>query len=765
MRALDKATRPPVTGRATGLLTAAAKMEAMPVSSDALIVGLDEDQREAVLAARGPVCVLAGAGTGKTRTITHRIARLVAAGHVAAPQVLAVTFTQRAASEMRTRLRALGAAARSGSGVGAVQALTFHAAAYRQLRYFWPRVVGDTDWKLLETKFAVVARAAHGAGVQPSTDDVRDLAGEIEWAKASLISPEQYPQRVAANGRDVAFDPGQVAAVYSGYETLKARGDGTQLLDFDDLLLHTAAAIENDVGVAEEFRDRYRCFVVDEYQDVTPLQHRVLSAWLGERDDVTVVGDANQTIYSFTGATPRYLLDFSRRFPDALVVRLERNYRSTRQVVSLANRVIAAARGRVAGSKLQLVGQRDRGPVPSFHEHPDEVAEAAAVAASISRLIESGTKPAEVAVLYRINAQSEAYEEALTEAGIGYQVRGGEGFFSRQEIRQALLVLQRAATRAADEVGAVPRKPGAPAPAGEGLADGGDPLRPAPSRSRSPLAGVVRGLLEPLGLTTQPPAGARARERWEALTALAELVDDEVAHRPQLDLPGLLAELRIRADARHPPVVRGVTLASLHAAKGLEWDAVFLVGLADGTLPISHALARGAASEQVEEERRLLYVGITRARVHLELSWALSRTPGGRGSRKPSRFLDGLAPQTRPGSAPARPRRNRGAAGSTQRCRICSKALTTPAAIMLRRCETCAADIDDELLLRLKDWRLRTARELNVPAYVVFTDNTLTAIAELLPTDDAALVAIPGIGARKLEQFGPDVLELVRSRS
>jgi len=721
----------PRRGATAGLSAITAKMDGMPVLEESLIAELDDEQREAVLAPRGPVCVLAGAGTGKTRTITHRIAQLVATGHVAAGQVLAVTFTQRAAGEMRTRLRALGAAA--DTGVGAVQAMTFHAAAHRQLRYFWPRVVGDTGWQLLDTKYAVVARAANGSGLQLGTDDVRDLAGEIEWAKASLISPEQYPDAVAAAARDVPLDAAKVATVYAAYESLKARGD-VALLDFDDLLLHTAAAIEDDAAVAEEFRNRYRCLVVDEYQDVTPLQQRVLSAWLGDRDDLTVVGDANQTIYSFTGATPRYLLDFSRRFPDATVVRLERDYRSTPQVVSLANRVIAAARGRVAGSKLHLIGQREAGPVPTFRENPDEVAEAAAVAASISKLVEAGTPPSEIAVLYRINAQSEVYEEALTEAGIAYQVRGGEGFFSRQEIRQALLALQRAANRGADAL---------------------------PDRD-APLPDVVRGLLEPLGLTAEPPTGTRARERWEALGALAELVDEEVAHRPQLNMPELLTELRTRADARHPPVVQGVTLASLHAAKGLEWDAVFLVGLADGTLPISHALAHGPESEAVEEERRLLYVGITRARMHLTLSWALSRNPGGRQSRKPSRFLNGLSPQTQPETSPSRPRRNRGA---SQRCRICNNQLSTPAAIMLRRCETCAADIDDELLLQLKDWRLRTAKEMNVPAYVVFTDNTLIAIAELLPTDEAALVAIPGIGARKLEQFGPDVLELVRDRS
>ncbi|MGV0642979.1 ATP-dependent DNA helicase UvrD2 [Mycolicibacterium sp. XJ2546] len=707
----------------------------MSVEVDSLRVvdDLDEEQREAVLAARGPVCVLAGAGTGKTRTITRRIAHLVAGGHVAPGQVLAVTFTQRAAGEMRSRLRALSADW-AGVSAEAVQAMTFHAAARRQLSYFWPRVVGNTSWQLLDTKFAVVAQAANRAGLQTSTDDVRDLAGEIEWAKGSLISPEGYGAAVAAAGRDIPFDAEKIATVYAGYETLKARRDGTALLDFDDLLLHTSAAIENDAAVAQEFRDRYRCFVVDEYQDVTPLQQRVLDAWLGERDDLTVVGDANQTIYSFTGATPRYLLDFSRRFPDAAVVRLERDYRSTPQVVSLANRVIAGARGRMAGSKLHLVGQRAPGPKPTFAEHPDELAEAVAVAKSIKRLIESGTEPAEIAVLYRINAQSEVYEEALTEAAIPFQVRGGEGFFSRQEIRQALVALQRAGER--------------------GVADQG--------QEQAPLPDIVRAVLEPLGLTAEPPAGTKARDRWEALTALAELVDEEVAQRPSLDLRTLLTELRQRADARHPPVVQGVTLASLHAAKGLEWDAVFLVGLADGTLPISHALAHGPDSEPVEEERRLLYVGITRARVHLALSWALSRSPGGRQSRKPSRFLNGIAPQSSADATPSRPRRSRGA---TPRCRVCNSTLTTPPAIMLRRCETCASDIDDELLGQLKDWRSRVSKEMNMPAYVVFTDNTLIAIAETLPADNAALVAIPGIGARKLEQYGPDVLALVKGRS
>ncbi|ORA58311.1 ATP-dependent DNA helicase UvrD2 [Mycobacteroides franklinii] len=684
-----------------------------------LLDGLDDEQRAAVTAPRGPVCVLAGAGTGKTRTITHRIAHLVESGHVAAGQILAVTFTQRAAGEMRGRLRDLG--------VGSAQAVTFHAAGLRQLRYFWPRLVGDTRWELIDSKFTLVAQAANRAKLSTTTDTVRDLAGEIEWAKASLISPEAYPAAAAKFGRDAPVPAEQVAKVYAGYEKLKARPDGSTLLDFDDLLLHTAAAIENSEAVADEFRDRYRCFVVDEYQDVTPLQQRVLDAWLGPRDDLTVVGDANQTIYSFTGATPQYLLGFSRRFPDATVVRLERDYRSTPQVVSLANRLISAAQGRVAGSKLQLVGQRPAGPAPRFSEHDDEAAEAKSAAKSIAGLIESGMPASEIAVLYRINAQSEVYEEALTEAGIPFQVRGGEGFFTRQEVRQSLVALQRAADRESAEL---------------------------------PVPQQVREVLEPLGLSAEEPHGTQARERWESLRALVELAEEECARQPELDLPGLVRELRVRAEARHPPTVQGVTLASLHAAKGLEWDAVFLVGLADGTLPISHALSRSGDIEPVEEERRLLYVGITRARVHVSLSWALARAAGGRKSRKHSRFLNGIAPSAQLPAA-ATPRRR----GNGARCRICNASLSTPAAVLLRRCESCPSDIDEELLTALKDWRLQTAKEMKVPAFVVFTDNTLIAIAELLPGDDAALVAIPGIGARKLEQYGPDVLRLVRARS
>ncbi|WP_242623411.1 ATP-dependent DNA helicase UvrD2 [Pseudonocardia sediminis] len=677
-----------------------------------MVEGLDPEQHAAVTAPRGPVCVLAGAGTGKTRTITRRIAHLVADGHVAPGQVLAVTFTARAAGELRTRLRALDA-----SGV---QARTFHAAALRQLRYFWPRVVGGPHWQLVEGKLRIIGQAAARARAGTDSDALRDLASEIEWAKSSLVSPSDYPAEAARRKRDTPGPAEQVAAVYAAYEELK---NAAEVLDFDDLLLHTAVALEEHAGVAEEFRSRYRCFVVDEYQDVTPLQQRLLDAWLGERDDLTVVGDANQTIYTFAGASPRYLLDFPRRFPEATVVRLQRDYRSTPQIVSSANQLIAGARNRPAGSRLQLIGQLPPGPDPDFSEHDDEPAEAAAVAGRIKTLVADGTPPSEIAILFRINAQSEAYEQALTELGLPYQVRGGERFFARQEVRRAMIALR----------GAAPdQRPG------------------------TDMVTVTRAVLTArAGLTDEPPQGATARAQWESLLALVGLAEELAAVEPEADLARFVAELDTRADAAHPPVVQGVTLASLHAAKGLEWDAVFLVGLADGTLPIQHAEGDETATE---EERRLFYVGITRARRVLSMSWALARASGRGRPRRRSRFLHGLIPDSHPASRIAGERRP-GAA--RPKCRVCGTPLFGTEATKLLRCADCPSDVDLELLDRLKQWRAGAAKEQSVPAYVVLTDATLTAIAEQRPADPASLVGIPGIGAAKLDRYGEQVLALV----
>jgi DNA helicase-2/ATP-dependent DNA helicase PcrA len=662
-----------------------------PDPADAVLAGLDPEQEEAARAVRGPVCILAGAGTGKTRTITHRIAYAVRTGAVPPGQLLAVTFTARAAGEMRTRLRVLGVG-RGPSGPG-VQALTFHAAALRQLRYFGPRVLGGPVPDLLDNKIRLVATAAAKAGVRETNRAMlRDLAAEIEWAKVTLCPAALYPARSAEAGREPPVPVPTMVAVMAAYEEVKARGG---VLDFEDLLLVTAAAIEEHRDVAEEMRSRYRYFVVDEYQDVSPLQQRLLDAWLGGRDDLCVVGDPNQTIYSFTGGTPSYLLSFPGRFPGAPVVRLVRDYRSTPQVVELANRVLGRR------SALRLVGQRAPGPAATFTEHDDEPAEAAAVAAACRARIDGGAPASEIAVLYRVNAQSEAYERALAEAGVPYVLRGGERFFDRTEIRQALLLL-RGAVRSAES--------------GEKLAD------------------VVRDVLSGLSWSpAAPPAGGTARETWESLAALVAVAEELTAVQPDAGLGDFVAELEQRVAAQHAPTVQGVTLASLHAAKGLEWDAVFLVGLVEGTLPIQHAVT----DEQVDEERRLLYVGVTRARESIALSWALSRAPGGRRSRRRTRFLHGIA------SEPVAAAR---VGGATRR----------------RVGASLPDEADQELFSRLRAWRAARAEAQKVPSYVVFTDATLAELAVRQPTDVPSLVAVPGIGQSKLDRYGEDVLAIVR---
>ena len=655
----------------------------MTAAAVSVLDGLDPEQREAALAVRGPVCILAGAGTGKTRAITHRIAYAVRSGAVPPGQLLAVTFTARAAGELRSRLRGLGA--------DGVQARTFHAAALRQLTYFAPRVLGGAMPDVVDNPLRLVSAAASRVRLRADRTELRDLAAEIEWAKAVLVGPEDYPARATSAGREPPTSAATVATVYAEYEAAKRR---VGQLDFADLLLIMAGAIEEYADVAEEIRSRYRHFVVDEYQDVSPLQQRLLDAWLGGRDDICVVGDANQTIYSFAGATPEHLLSFTRRFPEAVVVRLHRDYRSTPQVVELANRLVATGGGSGGGPRLRLVGQRPNGPPPTFAEFDDEPAEAADVAARCRALIDAGTPASEVAVLFRVNAQSEVYEQALAEARVPYVLRGGERFFDRPEIREARLLLRGAARAEADE---------------------------------ATLPEAVRGVLASLGWhPDDPPPGGAARERWESLAALVSLADDLVALDAQVHLPELVAELDQRATAQHAPTVQGVTLASLHAAKGLEWAVVFLVGLTDGTVPIQ----RAGTADQVAEERRLLYVGMTRARERLGLSWALARSPGQRRSRRPSRFLDRLRPVA---------------------------FANTPSA---KRKSRPQAD-DAELFGRLRAWRKRQAEALSVPAYVVFSDATLVAISDSRPSDRSELARVSGIGPSKLDRYGEPLLAVL----
>ncbi len=692
-----------------------------------MLAGLDPEQREVATALHGPVCVLAGAGTGKTRAITHRIAYGVRAGILQPASVLAVTFTNRAAGEMRGRLRELGA--------GGVQARTFHSAALRQLQYFWPKAVGGELPRLVERKVQLVAEAAARCRIRLDRNELRDVTGEIEWAKVTQTVPADYPAAVAKAGREAPRDPAEISQVYGLYEQLKR---DRAMIDFEDVLLLTVGILQDRHDIADQIRRQYQHFVVDEYQDVSPLQQRLLELWLGDRESLCVVGDASQTIYSFTGATPDHLLNFRTRHPDATVVKLVRDYRSTPQVVHLANGLLGQARGRAADHRLELVSQREPGPEPLYTEYADEPAEAEGTARRIRDLIAAGVPAGEIAVLYRINAQSEVYEQALADAGVPYQLRGAERFFERQEVRKAIAGLRSAARFGAND------------PLLDDVVD---------------LPSQVRAVLSGSGWSTDPPAGSGAvRDQWESLAALVRLAEDFSRARPPATLSDLVAELDERAAAQHAPTVQGVTLASLHAAKGLEWDAVFLVGLTEGMMPITYA----KTDEQVEEERRLLYVGVTRARLHLSLSWALSRAPGGRASRRPSRFLNGL----RPGSAAVGARgaggaggvergsgRKRGRRGSVQ-CRVCGRTLTDAGEMKLMRCEDCPSDMDEGLYERLREWRVGQAKELGQPAFCVFTDKTLMAIAEAVPGSEAELQQISGVGGRKVERFGTDVLAI-----
>ena len=688
---------------------------------DQVLAGLDPEQREAATAISGPVVILAGAGTGKTRAITHRIAYAVLAGAHDPRRTLAVTFTARAAGELRHRLSVLG--------VEGVQARTFHSAALRQLRYFWPRVVGGAPPEILAHKARILGPALSKAGrSDPSL--LRDVAAEIEWAKASQVTAGDYAERAAVAGREPpgALSRDDVAGLYAAYD---ARKTAAGLIDFEDVLLLTVGMLDSRLDVAEEVRGQYRWFTVDEYQDVNPLQQRLLGLWLGERDELCVVGDASQTIYTFTGASSAHLLDFRRTYPHATEVRLVRSYRSTPQVVGLANKVLAGAR---AGAGLELRATRDDGPEPTVTMHDDEPAEAAAVARRVKALLATGTPAREVGVLYRINAQSEVLEEALAQAAVPYVLRGESAFFERGEVREAVTRLR-------------------------GAARGGE--------SDDPLGEQVRAVLSAMGWAAEPPSGHGAvRERWENLLRVVTLADDLERERPQSSLGDLVADLDARAAVRAAPAADGVTLSTVHAAKGLEWEAVFVVGLNNGTFPISFA----DTPVRVEEERRLFYVAVTRARTHLGLSWARARETGGRGRRERSPFLDDLF-----GAAPAVAARtgqvvrgsgSRGARDAARRrrpasCAVCGAALVTGPESARGRCRSCPVAYDEAVLERLKEWRKHEASARSVPAYVVFTDATLEVVAERLPSELPGLVGVPGIGARKLEQYGPVLLALV----
>ncbi len=674
-----------------------------PAAPESLLAGLDPEQRAVASSEAARLAVIAGAGTGKTRAITHRIAYQCATGRFSPGAVLAVTFTTKAAGELRARLRGLG--------LSRVSARTFHSAALRQAKYFWPQAMGSELPDVLGNRIGLVAEAAGRLKLGADTALLRDLAGEITWAKVSNVAPADYAELSARAGRGIASaDPEQVAAAFEHYEAAKRR---RAVIDYEDILLCAALLLADHPQVASEVRGGYRHLLVDEYQDVNPLQQRLLQLWLGSDSDLCVVGDPAQTIHSFAGARSEYLLEFPAVHQNAEVVKLVRDYRSTEPIVALANKV------NVGSGSVRLVAHGGTGPEPGFAEAGSEPGEAAAVADWVQQLAGRGIPYSEMAVLYRINAQSPAYEAALADRGIPYQVRGAEGFYARPEVRQALRDLARQVELGFEE----------------------------------PAEQQVKGVLAALGWSPAPPSGGGSlRERWESLAALSELAFGLMGEA-DMPLSELVAELHTRAEMQHVPAVAGVTLSTIHSAKGLEWDAVAVVGVQEGLLPF--VLAQ--TPQQVAEEKRLLYVAVTRARTHLRLSWSLGRH--GSGARGASRFLNGVKPQRVERTGRLSPTRKRTTRGG--KCASCGQPLLTGADQKLRRHSGCPATFDPATLDMLMEWRRQVAAEQSVPAYVVFTDATLIAAAEARPRTEEQLLAIAGVGRAKLQKYGTEVLAII----
>jgi DNA helicase-2/ATP-dependent DNA helicase PcrA len=662
-----------------------------------ILDGLNDAQRRAALAVSGPVAILAGAGTGKTRVISRRAAYAIATGFVPAGDVLLVTFTDKAAAEMGERLRGLGQPG--------VTARTFHAHALSQLRHFWPdRHDGAPPPEILESKFPIVGRIARALPGGYRFTPARDLAAEIEWAKNRRLSPTAYGPAASAAGRETPLPVELMSRVFADYERAKARAGR---IDFEDMLGATVDLLESDPQAAAIVRARKRWFSVDEYQDTNPLQDRLLSLWAGSSPDVCVVGDEDQTIYSFTGASSSYLLDFARSHPGTQVVELTENYRSSPEILSLANRLIAST-GRTRG----LIATRPTGPPPTRSAYADPAAELAGLVLSIRARIGDGLAPTEIAVLVRLNAQLPPIEAALTTAAIPYVVRGGR-FYERQDVRAAIRAIER-------------EKPGATG-------------RDLPAA----LEAVFKAALgyDPDAVRNGPEERERAADLGVLLAIAAELGNQAGAAEAAPGAADFLAELARRDAAERANTSGGVTLSTIHRAKGLEWDAVFLPGLEEGTLPVGQA---GGDPAAIGEERRLLYVGITRARRYLAISWAARRdgANGREGSRRPSRFLAELGL----GADQGRPTRT--GPDATPGPRAARERVSVPPGA-------------EGAFEALRAWRSERARGDGVPAYVIAHDATLLAVVEARPDSLAELGRVRGMGPARLERYGPEILAVL----
>ncbi|MSS45379.1 ATP-dependent DNA helicase UvrD2 [Cutibacterium sp. WCA-380-WT-3A] len=686
-------------------------------SADAILAALDPEQAKVAKTFDVPVCVIAGAGTGKTRAVTHRIAYGAATGKLDPRRTLAVTFTTKAAGTMRGRLADLG--------VVGVQARTIHSAALRQIKFFWPRAYNCELPPVSDSRFSMVAEASRRVGLGSDKALLRDLSAEISWAKVSNVTNDQYASLARAEGRVVAgVSATDVGRVLAGYEAVKRE---CCVIDLDDILLCAVGLLVQHRDITEEIRNRYQHFVVDEYQDISPLQHRLLELWFGDRNDVCVVGDPHQAIHSYAGARSDYLLNFVADHPGAKRIDLVRNYRSTPEVIRLANEVLV---NRVTpeealehGTGVTLVSRGRSGPEPIFQALSDEASEAAAVAMWIESRHAAGIPWSEVAVLYRINSQAAHLETALAERSIPYLVRGSERFYDRGEVRCSLDAL---AQLVADEPGA------------------------------DPLPAFDQLLVAHGWSTTAPEGEGDIRQRWESLQALHDLAVSHV-NDGVTTLEGLAAVFSRRAATQEPPVGDAVTLATLHASKGLEWDVVALYGISDAMVPFVMA----ETPAEMASERRLLHVGVTRARRDLWVSY--SWAGGNRERQGISRFLRGL-----PGTgdmtdrSPQHPRSRR---ATIMVCSVCGRPLTAAKDRKLGHHLGCTVGVDPDLVDRLRQWRSERAEADRVPAFVILTDATLLSVAERRPHSVESLLQVPGIGRRKADLYAADLITVLHDFS
>ena len=671
-----------------------------------LLTQLNPEQQAAAEAATGPVVIHAGAGTGKTRVITYRAAYAAQTGAMDPAKALMLTFTRKAAEEMRTRLGALGATR--------IQAATFHAAARRQLDYFWPQIHGER-LQVLDNAWAIVSPMVRRLPGHYKFTPTQDVIDAISWAQTRRIDPARLQGAAAEAGRTLPLPEDLLRRVVSDYQVTKRR---RQVVDFDDMVILMTDLLRENPTVAQQVHDRYQWFCIDEYQDTNPANDELLREWLGTGDDVCVVGDTEQTIYSFAGASQRYLLDFATAWPDAQVFQLSQNYRCTPQILALANRLTESSTPLVA---VEPAGGWESetsraSPAPVLRELPNSEAELTALVDQVKAWLALGIAPSEIAVLVRLNADLVPIEAALATADIPYRVKGS-AFYERATVRKALRILS---TK--------------PAPDDDAIAPW-----------------FEQHLTKSFGFDPEAePTTNQAREEQAILQALVDLVRElGKQYQSQEERPvgeAIAAELARRSEQEQAGT--GVELATLHRAKGLEWDAVFLPMLEEGRLPVSQSAKR---PELVAEERRLLYVGITRARRHLVLTWAQERSGGGKasGPRRPSRFLAELDPkeknpksQQAPSSATARPGHKRAASTKTA---------------------AKVAEQDRDLFAALKAWRLKEARERALPAYVIFHDRALADFATHRPQTPDDLLATTGVGPAKVATYGTAVLGIIAS--